>query len=237
MRGVQNHAVYAAMVEQFDRAIGRILAALDEQGQAQRTVIVFTSDNGGECVAGGAPTANVPLRAGKGWPYEGGVREPMIVVAPGVTKPGSTCDTPVMSTDFYPTLLELAGLPSKPEQHRDGVSLVPLLKGQVLDRGPLFWHYPHYGNQGGAPYGAIRDGDWKLIEWFEDGQLELFNLHDDLGEKTNLATQQSDKAKALHEKLIAWRKDVNAIMPTPNPDYQPGQAPVKPIRRPAKKTP
>ena len=175
LRMVQNHAQYAAMLEQFDTGIGRVIAALKDNGLAEKTIIVFMSDNGGLATAEGWPTSNLPLRAGKGWPYEGGVREPMIVVAPGITSPGSTCDVPVISTDFYPTLLQLAGQPLKPEQHLDGVSFLPLLKGETTPRGKaLFWHYPHYANQGGAPYGAIREGDWKLIEWYEDGALELY---------------------------------------------------------------
>ena len=121
----------------------------------------------------------------------------MIIRAPGVTAAGSTCDTPVISMDFYPTILELAGLPAEPEQHRDGRSLVPLLKGQPLDRGPLFWHYPHYGNQGGAPAGAVRDGDWKLIEWYEDGTRELFNIREDVGEKHNRAADLPAKVREL----------------------------------------
>ena len=152
------------MLDQMDLAIGRVLAALDRNGLAERTVVVFMSDNGGLSTAEGHPTCNLPLRGGKGWLYEGGIREPMIIRAPGVTKAGSTCDTPVTSTDFYPTLLELAGLPLRPQQQVDGMSLVPLLKGDSLARGPLFWHYPHYGNQGGAPGGVVRDGDWKLID-------------------------------------------------------------------------
>src|SRR5205823_922128 len=143
----------------------------------------------------GHPTSNLPLRAGKGWPYEGGVRAPMIVVAPGMTRSGATCNTAVISTDFYPTLLQLAGLDLKPQQHLDGVSFVPLLKGEALHGRPLYWHYPHYGNQGGAPYGAIRDGDWKLIEWYEDGALELYDIPQDIGEKNNLGAQHPDKAK------------------------------------------
>jgi arylsulfatase A-like enzyme len=220
VRLVQNHATYAAMLEQMDSAIGRVLAALDRTGLATRTIVVFTSDNGGLSTSEGHPTSNLPFRGGKGWPYEGGIREPWIICAPGVTKSGRVCDTPVVSTDFYPTLLELAGLPLFPQQHLDGVSLVPLFKGKKLRRGaPLFWHYPHYGNQGGAPCGATRDGDWKLIEWYEDGSLELFNVRDDLSEKKNLATERPDLVKKLHAKLIAWRKSVNALMPTPNPDF------------------
>ena len=220
VRLVQNHPTYAAMLEQLDTAIGRVLAALDRAGLAERTMVVFMSDNGGLSTSEGHPTSNLPLRGGKGWPYEGGIREPWIVRAPGLTKAGSICDTPVISTDFYPTLLELAGLPPFPQQHRDGVSLVPLLQGKKLRRGvPLFWHYPHYGNQGGAPCSAVRDGDWKLIEWHEDGSLELFNIQNDPGEKNNLAAEKPDLVKKLHAKLVAWRKSVNAVMPMPNPDF------------------
>jgi arylsulfatase A-like enzyme len=218
VRLVQNQPKYAAMLEQLDAGIGRVLTALKENGLAEKTIVVFMSDNGGLSTAEGWPTSNLPLRGGKGWPYEGGVREPMIVVAPGVTKPGTICDSPVISTDYYPTLLQLAGLPLKPTQHLDGVSFVPLLKGETTPRGaPLFWHYPHYANQGGPPCGTIRDGDWKLIEWYEDGALELYNIPQDLGEMNNLARQQPEKAKELHAKLVAWRKEVGALMPTPNP--------------------
>lgn len=218
VRLVQNNPVYAGMVEQMDQAIGRVLAAVDRNGLADNTIIVFMSDNGGLATSEGHPTSNQPLRGGKGWPYEGGIREPWIIRAPGVTKAGSTCATPVTSTDFYPTLLELAGLPLMPRQHCDGMSLVSLLKGGTLDRGPLFWHYPHYGNQGGAPCGAVRDGDWKLIEWFEDGSLELFDIRQDPNEKNNVAAAHPEKVKELESKLAAWRKSVNAQMPTVNPD-------------------
>ncbi|MBN1852990.1 MAG: sulfatase [Pirellulales bacterium] len=220
VRHVQNHAAYAAMLEQMDSAIGRVLDALERTDLSDRTVVIFTSDNGGLSTSEGHPTSNLPFRAGKGWLYEGGIREPWIIRAPGTTKPGSVCDTPVISTDFYPTILELAGLPSNPKQHRDGISLVPLLQGGQLHRNaPLFWHYPHYGNQGGAPSGAVRDGDWKLIEWYEDGNLELYNLRDDVGEVKNLSDENPVKVSELHGKLAAWRKEVKAIMPTPNPDW------------------
>jgi arylsulfatase A-like enzyme len=233
VRLVQNHAVYAAMLEQLDTAIGRVLAALDRAGLRERTIVVFMSDNGGLSTSEGHPTSNLPLRGGKGWPYEGGIRAPWIIRAPGVTTPGSVCDTPVISTDFYPTLLELAGLPPFPQQHRDGLSLMPLLNGGELRRAaPLFWHYPHYGNQGGAPCGAVRDGDWKLVEWYEDGSLELFNLRADLGEMKNLAAENPDKTRELHAELAAWRQDVNAVMPTLNPSFDPS---AKPPSRPVPK--
>jgi arylsulfatase A-like enzyme len=234
VRLAQNDATYAAMVEQLDRAIGRILDSLETNGIAERTVVVFMSDNGGLSTAEGNHTSNAPLRGGKGWPYEGGIREPLLIRAPGVTKAGTTCDTPVISTDFYPTFLDLANLPPFPKQHRDGISLVPLLRNRKLVRGaPLFWHYPHYGNQGGAPNGAVRDGDWKLIEWFEDGSLELFNLRDDPGETRNLAAPNSRKVQKLQSELVAWRKTVNALMPTPNPGFDESAKPVR--RKTAKK--
>jgi arylsulfatase A-like enzyme len=230
VRLVQNNAAYAAMLEQMDSAIGRVLAALDRNHLTDRTIVVFMSDNGGLATAEGNPTSNLPLRGGKGWLYEGGIREPMIIRAPGVTQAGSVCETPVTSTDFYPTLLELAGLPLLSQQHVDGRSLVPLLKGGAIDRGPLFWHYPHYGNQGGAPGGAVRDADWKLIEWYE-GETELYNLADDLGETHNLAATNPAKVKELQAKLAAWRKEVGALMPTPNPNFNLNAKKAKPTAK------
>ncbi len=217
VRLVQDHAIYAGMVEAMDQAVGKVLKALDDAGVSDRTIVVFTSDNGGLSTSEGSPTSNAPLRGGKGWPYEGGIREPLIVAGPGVAKPGSTSDTVVTGPDFYPTLLELTGLPARPKQHVDGVSFAESLRGGVQSRGAVYWHYPHYGNQGGAPSGIVRDGDWKLIEWYEDGSIELFNLAKDIGEKKNLAKKESARAKELLEKLRTWRASVGAIMPTPNP--------------------
>ncbi len=237
VRLVQNHAPYAAMLEQLDTGLGRVFAALERNGLTQRTIVVFTSDNGGLSTSEGHPTSNLPLRGGKGWPYEGGTRVAWIVSAPGVTTPGSVCDTPVISADHYPTLLELAGLPARPAQHLDGVSFAPLLRGEKFSRGrPLFWHYPHYGNQGGAPHGAIRDGDWKLIEWFEDGALELYHVPQDISEKTNLAARHPEKVNALRAQLAAWRKSVGAVMPTTNPDFDPNaKSEAAPAKKNAKK--
>jgi arylsulfatase A-like enzyme len=204
VRLVQDHAVYAGMVEAMDQAVGKVLQALQDAGVADNTIVVFTSDNGG-------------LSTSEGWAYEGGVREPLIVAAPGA-KAGSVSSAVVTSPDFYPTLLELAGLPLRPEQHRDGVSFVKALRGEKAPaRGPVYWHYPHYGNQGGAPYGAVRDGYWKLIEWYEDGSLELFDLAKDPLEENNLAKKDPARVQELLAKLNAWRKDVGALMPTPNP--------------------
>jgi arylsulfatase A-like enzyme len=236
VRLVQRHAVYASMVEAMDQAVGRVLSALEKSGKAGNTIIIFNSDNGGLSTSEGSPTSNLPLRAGKGWLYEGGIRVPLIIRVPGFTKPGSVCDTPVISTDYYPTLLDLAGLPLKPAQHRDGMSLKPLLTGGTLAARPLYWHYPHYGNQGGAPSGCVRDGDWKLIEWYEDSRAELFNIRDDISEKTDLAAQMPDKAKELTAKLHTWRESVGAIMPMPNPNWKPGQDAPKQAKKGKKKT-
>ena len=218
-RQVQNHAVYAAMVEAMDQAVGNVLHALDRLGLAKNTAVFFMSDNGGLSTREGSPTSNVPLRAGKGWLYEGGIREPMIVKWPGVTAPGSVCSHPVISTDFYPTMLEMATLDSKPDQHCDGVSFALLLKGNDMteDR-PIFWHYPHYGNQGAFPGAAVRLGDYKLIEFFEDGHTELYNITDDLSEKNNLIEKIPDKAMELQQILHDWQQSVNARFPSPNPN-------------------
>ena len=221
----QDHAVYAGMVESMDLAVGEVLAALERDKLAERTIVIFMSDNGGLSTSEGSPTSNMPFRAGKGWMYEGGIREPMIIRWPGVTKAGSTCKAPVTSTDFYPTILDMAGLPARPKQHVDGVSLAPLLKDAdaKVSRGAIYWHYPHYGNQGGSPAGAVRFGDFKLIEFYEDRRVELYDLASDIGEQKDLAAAMPDKASSLRKMLSGWRKEVAARMPTTNPDYKPSQ--------------
>jgi arylsulfatase A-like enzyme len=226
-RRVQDHAVYAAMVEDLDTNIGLVLRKLDDLRLTGNTLVLFTSDNGGLSTSEGSPTSNAPLRAGKGWLYEGGLRVPLIVRWPEVVKPGTASDAPAVSTDFYPTCLEAVGAKPRPGQHRDGVSLLPALRGKPLAPRPLYWHYPHYGNQGGRPGGAVRDGDWKLIEWFDGGLVELFNLKDDPGERKDRAKADPDRAKALQDKLAAWRSEVGAKMPSPNPGYEPGRQPKK----------
>jgi arylsulfatase A-like enzyme len=219
-RQVQDDPVYAGMVQSLDESVGRIRSKLEELGVAGHTAVVFMSDNGGLSTSEGSPTSNVPLRGGKGWLYEGGIREPMIVYWPGVTRQGSVCGEPVISNDFYPTMLEMAGLGSRGSQHVDGVSLVPLLEGRgnAVER-PLFWHFPHYGNQGGLPGAAVRLGDFKLIEFFEDGGIELYDLKKDLSEQNNLARAMPEKAEELLELLHSWQERVNARVPTPNPDF------------------
>ncbi len=217
----RNNTAYAAMVEGVDECVGRIMQRLEELGIEDRTVVFFFSDNGGVQ----SRAFNGGLRRGKGWLYEGGIREPLIVKWPGVTEPGSVCDTPVSSVDFYPTILEIAGVDDAPGHAPDGESLVPLLRQEGgLARDALYWHYPHYSNAGSPPCGAIRMGAWKLIEFFEDGRLELYNLLRDPGERHDLSRRLPGRTKALHRKLVEWRKAVEAVMPTTNPDYDPARA-------------
>ncbi len=215
VRLMQEHAVYAGMVEAMDLAVGKVLDALDRLGLAENTVVFLMSDNGGLSTSEGHPTSNLPLRAGKGWMYEGGIRVPMIVRWPGVTKPGSTCGAPVLSTDFFPTILEITGQTSDSSLPIDGESFVSLLRGETRERGPMFWHYPHYGNQGGAPSGGIRQGKWKLVEWYEDGATELYDLEADLSEQHDLAQANPRKRDALLRQLHSWQEQMNAKMPTP----------------------
>jgi arylsulfatase A-like enzyme len=216
------------MIETLDKNVGRLIAKLNELKLADNTIVVFFSDNGGVL----NHSSMGPLRGCKGTLYEGGVREPMAVRWPGNVKPGSLCDEPVMAIDFYPTFLELAGAP-KPDQILDGMSIVPLLKGKKkLKRKAIFWHFPAYlqGNYGypgrwrTTPAGAVRAGNWKLIEYFEDGRLELYNLKKDIGEKDNLAQKNPKKTKKMHRLLKQWRESVKAPVPTKlNPEYKPDE--------------
>jgi len=208
VRILQKHAVYAAMVEAMDLAVGKVLRQLEDSGVADNTIVVFTSDNGGLSTSEGSPTSNLPLRGGKGWVYEGGIREPWIIRYPGVTDPGSTNSTPICSIDLFPTVMAAAEVPVK---HKiDGIPLQPALKGGSLDRDALFWHYPHYSNQGGIPGGAIREGDFKLFERYEDGRVHLYNLKDDIGERKDLATQLPERVAQMRKRLHAWYKDIDA---------------------------
>jgi len=220
-RKIQSDPVYAAMVENLDWNVGRVMAVLEEEGLLANTLIAFTSDNGGESSTGSSPTSNLPYREGKGWNFDGGTRVCQIIRWDGVTQPGSRMNTPVTSTDFYPTFLQAAGLPLDPQQHCDGVSLMPLLQGlDSLDRDAIYWHYPHYSNQGGTPAASMVAGEWKLIEFFEDGHAELYNLKDDLGELRDLAKEFPEKTAELLAKLHAWQQDVAARIPGPNPDWE-----------------
>lgn len=222
-RGKQENPIYAAMLESLDDAVGRVTAALDRLKLSDNTIVVFISDNGGLATREGPSTPatnNAPLREGKGWLYEGGLRVPLIIRLPGRIAPGVDEETPVLATDLAPTLLALCGLPDPGPL--DGVSLAPLLtEGKPLAPRDLFWHYPHYSNQGGRPGGAIREGNWKLIQSEEDHRLELFDLGRDPGESTNLADKQPEKVGELALKLAGWRGSVNARMPRRNPDYRP----------------
>jgi arylsulfatase A-like enzyme len=219
----QNMPHYAAMVESMDENVGRLLDWLEKENLAENTIVVFTSDNGGMATSNrtdNIPTTNLPLHAGKGYLYEGGIREPLIFYWPGHIEAGTTTDFPATGTDLYPTLLDVAGIQLYPEHHRDGISLKPLLEAREMDKRPLFWHYPHYsGGLGGRPAGAERLADYKLIEFFEDYRIELYNLKDDLGEEKDLSEVYLEKAEELKQLLHQWRKDVGAQMPFPNPAY------------------
>ncbi|HEY1192047.1 MAG TPA: sulfatase/phosphatase domain-containing protein, partial [Gemmata sp.] len=213
---------YAAMVESMDDAVGRVLKKLAELKLSDNTLVIFTSDNGGLATLEGmafAPTYNAPLREGKGYLYEGGVRVPLIVKWPGKVKPGIVTSEVACSIDFFGTILAATGAQS--ESPRDGVSLVPVLSGGKLERNEICWHYPHYANQGSRPGGAIRAGDYKLIEYYEDGRHELFDVKKDLSESRNLSAEKPQLVEDLAKRLAAWRKAVGAQMPTPNPDYRP----------------
>ena len=219
VRQIQNHPTYAAMMESLDDSVGRVLKTLKDLNLETNTVVIFMSDNGGLSTAEGWPTSNHPLRTGKGWLYEGGIRSPLLIRWPAVAKAGVVCDVPVTSTDFYPTLLEAAGLPLRPKQHQDGVSLVPLLKGETeLIRDAIYWHYPHYSNQGGFPGGAMREGDWKLIERYEDGRVQLYNLKADGSEQNDLAAQKPERVVAMQKKLHAWYRETSAEFLRPKAD-------------------
>ncbi len=217
-------AEYAGMLAALDRSIGRVRAKLEELGSAENTVIIMTGDNGGlDRHGSGRPTENKPIRDGKGSVYEGGVRVPGMIYWPGLTRAGSSSDVPIITVDYYPTILDAAGVDVAPGQVLDGESLVPLLRDPTaqLGRQTLFWHYPHYHTMGATPYSAIRDGDWRLVEFYEDERVELYNLAEDIGESEDLSSEMPDKVQELKSKLEAWRHDVVAQSPRPNPDYDP----------------
>ena len=233
----QDNPDLASMVAAVDDSVGRILGKLDELKLVDNTVVIFFSDNGGLCTKPTAgPGCNLPLRSGKGWLYEGGIREPMIVRAPGVTAPGTDCDVSVISTDFFPTMLELAGLPLQPDLHSDGTSLLPLLKGETTEREPLYWHYPHYHGSTWTPGAAVRAGDWKLIELYEFGETELYNVRLDIGESKNLSDSMPEKTRELQSLLTSWQKRLGAQMPTADPSYDANAPFLRPVtKKPRKK--
>jgi arylsulfatase A-like enzyme len=221
--GLQRNPIYAAMIENMDESVGRVMAQLDKLELTDNTIVVFSSDNGGLATAESPNTPatnNAPLREGKGWLYEGGIRVPLLVRWPGNVKPGSTCATPVSSVDLLPTVAEVC----EPQLAKpvDGVSMAPLLRQTgTLQRDALYWHYPHYSPQGGKPGGAIRQGDFKLIEFYEQGRRELYNIARDTSESTNLIDREPQRAEELAAKLADWRKAVDAHMPVVNPDFRP----------------
>lgn len=236
----QDNAQFAGMVESMDESFGRVRSKLETLGLDDNTIVVFYSDNGGMSAANfGRPgrvipaaaldaaysTSNLPLRGAKGWLYEGGIRVPLIVKWPGQGKPGTVCEVPVISPDLYPSILEMAGLPAKPQQHTDGLSFAGLLKGEKkLNREAIYWHFPHYSNHGmQSPGGAIRYGDYKLLEYFENHTVQLFNLRNDLGEQHDLAREQPEMTQKLRALLHQWRASVSAVMMEPNPDYEPAR--------------
>ena len=208
VRILQKHAVYAAMVEAMDQAVGKVLRQLEASGVADNTIVVFTSDNGGLSTSEGLPTSNLPLRGGKGWVYEGGIREPWIIRYPGVTKTGAVSHEPICSIDLFPTLAAAAG--AKVKHGLDGVDLMPVLRGESAEPRSLYWHYPHYSNQGGIPGGAIREGDYKMIERYEDGRIHLYDLKDDIGEQRDVAEIHPEKVSQMRARLHAWYEEVDA---------------------------
>jgi arylsulfatase A-like enzyme len=196
------------MVEAMDEAVGKVLTALDKAGVAENTMVFFTSDNGGLSTSEGSPTSNLPLRGGKGWVYEGGIREPWIIRYPSVTKPGSVSSQMICSIDLLPTVASIVGFKFK---HKvDGIDLTPALKGQKLNRDALYWHYPHYSNQGGIPGGAVRIADFKLFENYENGEVSLYNLKKDIGESKDLSSSEPKRVRDMRNKLHDWYKEVDA---------------------------
>ncbi len=219
IRQVQDNPVYAGLIEQMDEAVGLVLNSLKDLGLDKNTIVIFTSDNGGVAAGDAFATSNLPLRAGKGYQFEGGIREPYFIKVPGLTQGGKKCETPVSGTDFYPTILELAGLQQRPEDHSDGLSLVPLLKGKQLPERALIWHYPHYGNQGGEPSSIIRKGDWKLIHYYEDDRNELYNLRTDISETNDISGSNRELVGSLHKELFDYLRKVGARFPEKDPEY------------------
>lgn len=213
---------YAAMLESLDDGVGRITRQLEELGLDENTIIVFTSDNGGVGLPelGPIPTNSAPLRKWKGFMYEGGLRVPLIVKWPGEIKEQVVNDNYITGTDYLPTFMEMLGVKKLPMEI-DGKSFLSSLyqPAEAFDRGPIYWHYPHFSNQGSRPAGAVRTGDYKLVENFETGELELYNIKEDIAEEKNLSNEQPKKTAEMAQLLKNWRERIGANMPVPNPDY------------------
>ncbi len=236
IKQIQDNPEFAGMVESMDESLGRVLSKLKELGLEEKTIVIFFSDNGGMSAANfGNPnrvieeseldyaysTSNLPLRGGKGWLYEGGIREPLIVKWPSRGKQGTVCDEPVISTDIFPSVMDMLGMSISADLKLDGVSFAPLVRGEKdFERGPIYWHFPHYSNHGlQSPGGAIRNGDYKLLEYFENNTVQLFNLKKDPGEHYDLSGSEPDKVDELRKLLHRWRNEINAQMMTSNPHY------------------
>ena len=211
-RFIQSDIGYAAMIWNLDQNVGRLIRVLQKKGIYDRTVIVITSDNGGLSTAEGSPTCNAPLSEGKGWGYEGGIRVPLIAVGPGI-RAHTVCETPVTLPDWYPTLLALSGIPMHPHHTVDGMDISPLLRGEEMAERPIFWHYPHYGNQGGTPVAAVRFGRYKLLRFFEDEHVELYDLLQDISESFDISGSQPQRAKEMKELLDTWIQETGGILP------------------------
>lgn len=221
-RMLQDNPVYAAMIENMDWNIGRIMEKLKEAGLDDNTLVIFTSDNGGLSTAEGSPTTNSPLRAGKGWLYEGGIRVPLIMYWKGKIVAGSTSDVPVNTADIFPTIAKAVNDQYKKEQRIDGEDILQILsRPSAYQNRDLFWHYPHYSNQGGKPGSAMVEGNFKLIYNYEDESVELYNIKKDISEKNNIAPANKAMTQRLKSKLFSWLTENNARMPYKNPGYQP----------------
>lgn len=214
IRQVQDNPIYGGLVETMDDAVGIVLKALKENGLDKNTIVVFTSDNGGVASGDHYATSNLPLRGGKGYQWEGGIRVPFLIKVPWLENQGTENDFPVIHTDFYPTFLDVAGIPLNPEEHIDGISLKPILEGENVNiNRPLYWHYPHYGNQGGEPTSIIQQNDWKLIHYWEDDHQELYKLPSTEKDELNVIERHPKIAKKLNNQLIAWLDKVDAKYP------------------------
>lgn len=230
VRQVQDHPVYAGMIEALDNAVGEVLATIEDKGERDSTLVIFTSDNGGVSSGDAYSTSNLPLRGGKGRQWEGGIREPFYIRYPKITEPGTQSAAPAIGSDLYPTILDLCGIESKPNQHVDGVALTSALKGQPNDqltRRPLYWHYPHYDNQGGEPSSLMRLGEYKLIQYHLDQQNELYHLPSDPSEQNDISAEQPDRTRKMAEQLLTWLESVDAKMATPDPRYDAAKAAAK----------
>jgi len=217
IRKKQDNPVYAGLIETMDDAVGIVLSKLRELGIDKNTIVVFTSDNGGVASGDSYSTSNAPLRGGKGYQWEGGIKEPFLIFVPN--KAPKVVETPVIGMDFYPTLLALTGIEEKPNQHKDGINLKPLVDGLTIKKRDLYWHYPHYGNQGGEPSSIVREGEWKLIHYWEDGRNELYNLKKDPSEEKDLVIKKVKLVDAMEEKLMAWLDQSNAQIPLRDPEF------------------